>query len=344
MRTGPAGTTEPTRERVRSTIGQVGGYWRPLAALARLQEELGELAELLETDRVSEAGRSASELADLWIITTALADQFLGAVAEPDSRTLGRPADDTDPAPRGAEAPPRDLLAPLVTAAGRIARVVNYYDGPKTPRTFEGWISLEEAVAGFHRALADAARAHDVDLAKAVDAKLDAIPALDSGRFGEAEHDPSTAESLERFRAQASGSGAERLHLWGSPECSTDHAPSARAIATDLNSFTKAALWEGLDGYLICGPPFGSKAPLEQWLTRLLSDLAESDPAGGEPAIDPLDGAEPSRALEGLRPSAEPYLVFNGLRLLVSILDAPSSAGTFALLQARHPVDRAPAQ
>jgi NTP pyrophosphatase (non-canonical NTP hydrolase) len=95
--TGHANVNEPTRERVRAAMRQVGGYWRPLAAVARLQEELGELAELLMTctpdieqhaaDLAERwpselAEQCASELADLWIISTALADQFLGAVAD----------------------------------------------------------------------------------------------------------------------------------------------------------------------------------------------------------------------------------------------------------------------
>ncbi len=73
-----------TQEQVRTTLGAVGGYWRPLAAVARLLEELGELAEILMSP-TPDAGDLAEELADLWIITTALADQFLWDVAEPDS-------------------------------------------------------------------------------------------------------------------------------------------------------------------------------------------------------------------------------------------------------------------
>ncbi len=308
---------EPTRERVRSTIGQVGGYWRPLAAVARLQEELGELAELLalcgaDTERrpPADAAQLASELADLWIITTALSDQFLGAVAEPDSHLPRRP--------------PPDLLGALVAAAGPIARIVNYYDGPKIPRGFDGWISLSVAVAGFHRVLSDAARAHDVDLAKAVNAKLDAIPSLDSGRFASGAHDPSTAASRESRRGR----------LWGSPEWSSDDFSSnLDPIVADLTSFTKAAPWERLDGYVVRGPPLSSPALFEDWLAQLLAGLLACDPVSGQHAGCLSEGPER-------------HFSFNGLRLCASgfcsLYDANDShrspAGTLLLLH----VERSP--
>jgi NTP pyrophosphatase (non-canonical NTP hydrolase) len=367
MTTGKSGADEPTRgheptrERVRATIGQVGGYWRPLAAVVRLLEEIGELAELCEiapcSDVAGPAGRSTrdaeqlgSELADLWIITTALADQFLGTVAEPD--LAGRlPEDGTDQG-GGGRAASHELLSGIVAAAGRIARIVNYYDGPKTPRTFEGWIPLSEGVARFHRALADVARAHEVDLAKAVDAKLDAIPALDSGRFGAGRHDPSTAASLERCRALhaastelAAGPGrdaagadldVERARLWGSPEWSSESfTPNVQTIVADLTLFTKAAPWERLDGYVISGPAFASLALLDNWLARLLAAIVARDPmdahrtapADVHPAAAPLDGSERC-------------LTFNGLPLRVSAFsslygasDSDRLADTFLLLR-----------
>ena len=410
---------EPTRERVRATIGRVGGYWRPLAAVARLQEELGELAELslTQTDvgvtrsdvgvpsrsdvgvtqgdvgvpsrsdvgvtqgdvgvpprsdadmpprpdagatRDAEADLTspehiASELADLWIITTALADQFLGAVAEPGSHMDHQLGFDANKHPQGTPAAPRDLLGGLVAGAGRLARIVNYYDGPKTPRTFEGWISLGDAVADFHRALARAARALHVNLDRAVAGKLDAIPVLDSERFRAGGHDPSTAASLDSFRAtQAprSGSGIAPAgivpaRLWGSPRWSSeDPASSLDSIVADLVSFTKAAPWEGLSGYVISGPTFTTVTRLDDWLTHLLVEISARDPTHARLRADPEDGwvEDPKRCFS-----------FNGMPLLVSVVSPlhgasdsfrstsnehhspavhPSSGVTFALLQA----------
>jgi NTP pyrophosphatase (non-canonical NTP hydrolase) len=358
---GHSNEDEPTRERVRATVGQVGGYWRPLAAVVRLLEEIGELAELCEiapgSDVAGPSGRSTrdaeqlgSELADLWIITTALADQFLGAVAEPD--LAGRlPEDGTDQG--GGGRPAGEPLGGVVVAAGRIARIVNYYDGPKTPRAFEGWIPLSEAVAGFHRALADVAHAHDVDLAKAVDAKLDAIPALDFGRFRVGEHDPSTAASLEGFRAThaastepaAAGPGrdaagadldVERARLWGSPEWSSESFTSnVQTIVADLTLFTKAAPWERLDGYVISGPAFASLALLDNWLARLLAAIVARDqmdahrtaPADARPAAAPADGSERCLTFNGLPLRASAFSPLYGAS------DSDRLADTFLLLR-----------
>jgi hypothetical protein len=375
---GHSSAGEPTRERVRATIGQVGGYWRPLAAVARMQEELGELAELLppslsdpatttKPDMDVVAERCASELADLWIITTALADQFLGVVAEPDSHPGLRLGDRADRVvSREGQTVSCDLLSGLLAAAGRIARIVNYYDGPKTPRSFDGWISLSDAIAEFHRALADVAYAHGVRLAAAVSAKLDAIPTLDRGRFRAGVHEPSTAASLESFRAlHVADAGPNAARLWGSPTWSSESfASNVQAVVADLTSFTKAAAWERLDGYLVCGPTLTSIPSLDDWLERLLDETSERDPLAGRAAPDPVDGVDDQAS--GSSYGADRRFVFNGLRLSVAVYsplydvsaprrpppDAPhppagthhSPAATFVLLGVERAANGHPAQ
>jgi hypothetical protein len=352
----PAGG-EPTRERVRAVIGEVGGYWRPLAALARLLEELGELAELSALVRPDGPSPQvvdsrASELADLWIITTALADQFLADVAEPDSYAAR-------PAPSGAPAAdtrrPWEGLGELLVAAGTVARIVNYYDGPKTPRTFEGWVSLSDAVARFHRALADVAYAQEVDLALSVGATLDAIPAADAGRFGDGEHDdPSTAASLKRFRVVQDASSAShataRARLWGSPEWSpTSIASNVDALLAGLVSFTRAAAWERLDGYLVAGPSFASTELLEEWLARLLLEIAARDSTSEETRPTRMSAAGRELACVS---GAGRQLAFNGLCLSVAVFSPlyqssdprHSPSGTFALLSTQTPGRDASAQ
>ena len=135
----------------------------------------------------------------MWIITTALADQFLGAVAEPGS--LEKPA---------SSGTPGDQHGALVVCGGQIARIVNYYDGPKTPRSLDGWPSLSDAVAGLHLALGRVAHAHGVELGAAVADKLRAITVRDSRRFARAEHDPSTAPCLELSAQQQRTRGTRR--------------------------------------------------------------------------------------------------------------------------------------
>jgi NTP pyrophosphatase (non-canonical NTP hydrolase) len=256
-----------TQQRVRGAVAQVGGYWRPLAGVARLLEELGELTESLANPAPA-AGEFAAELADLWIITTALVDQFLGEAVEPGAHPQQTPATSYP-------------IGDLAVAAGQIARIVNYYDGPKTPRSVEGWPSLNDAVAEFHRVLATIAQTHDVDLWVAVNEKLDAIPARDDGRFEHREQDPSTAPSLESFRLIRTPVLAvqpAQARLWGAPVWTSPcFARNVEAIVPALTSFTRAAIPERLDAFVIAGPPFDSIESMSEWLERLLHELLLRD-------------------------------------------------------------------
>jgi NTP pyrophosphatase (non-canonical NTP hydrolase) len=301
-----------TQQLVRATMARVGGYWRPLAAVARLLEELGELAELL-VDPSPEREELASELADVWIITAALADQFLGAVAEPGSLE--------DPDSNGT---PDDQLGALVACAGQIARIVNYYDGPKTPRSLDGWPSLSDAVAELHRALARVARTHRVDLGAAVAGKLRAIAVRDSRRFARAEHDPSTAPCLEQFRGSAPnawGGGIGEARLWGAPAWSPQPlAANVAAIVPGLISFTRAAPREHLDGYVVSGPVLDSKQAPDEWALAVLNELVAQDPRRSARAAASIDdrAAEPPLATRGPL-----TIAFNGVPLAASVLSAP---------------------
>jgi NTP pyrophosphatase (non-canonical NTP hydrolase) len=293
-------------------MARVGGYWQPLAAVARLLEELGELAELLGGP-TPDREELASELADVWIITTALADQFLGVVAEPGSLE--------DP---NSSATPADQLAALVACAGQIARIVNYYDGPKTPRSLDGWPSLSDAVAELHRALVRLARARRVDLGAAVADKLRAIAVRDSRRFARAEHDPSTAPCLELFRAAATHAWDARIgaaRLWGAPAWSARPlAANVAAIVPTLISFTRAAPGEHLDGYVVSGPVLDSKQASDEWALAVLNELVAQDPRRSAQAAASIDdrAAEPPLATR-----APLTITFNGVSLAASVLSAP---------------------
>lgn len=297
---------------------RVGGYWRPLAGVARLLEELGELAESLAAP-TGAADALAGEMADLWIITTALADQFLGEVAEPGTLCPGGQA-------------PHDPLGELVAAAGLIARILNHYDGPKTPRSVAGWPSLEQAVAEFDRTLAHLARAQDVDLGAAVSRKLAEIPIRDSGRFERHERDPSTAACLDRFRLidrVSADFDPARARLWGSQVWFDGACSNLETIAWTLGSFTRAAARERLDAYVIAGPPCSSAGQLEKWVGELLGELEDRDPIG-ERALDEVLGGGTGALLE-----------FNGLPMIVAVFSPlypsgdprHSPSGTFLVLR-----------
>jgi NTP pyrophosphatase (non-canonical NTP hydrolase) len=303
----------PTQRRVREALMRVGGYWRPLAALARALEELGEVAELLLVPDPPGEGL-AEELADLWIITTALADQFLGDVADPGSRVLGAVGEQT--VLNQAE---RDPLAELVAAAGRMARIVNYYDGPKTPRSLAGWCSLGDAVAALHERLETLAGAHRLDLAAAVERKLDAIPARDGRRFASSAEDPSTAPCLQAFRwlkEPVLGLDPRDARVWGRTVSSPEPAAAELdEIAPVLASFAKAAIHERLEAFVLCVVACEPGATLAQRpngpLEALLSAIAARDPAGAS-------------GLPGSLPARPESFSFAGVALAVAQIEAPS--------------------
>ena len=154
-----------------------GGYWRPLAAVARLLEELGELSELLETSP------GATSSAASWPTCGSSRPRWPTS-----SWREVRGAGDA------ARRPPADL-GMLLAAAGPIARVVNHYDGPKVPRAGEPMPTLHGArsPASTRRCGPSPRRARSTSAA-AVRAKIEHIHARgDIERFGREGFDPSTA-------------------------------------------------------------------------------------------------------------------------------------------------------
>jgi hypothetical protein len=263
------------QRRVRETMIAAGGYWRPLAAVARLLEELGELAELLSTEPGSpDPAAVAGELADLWIITAALGDQFLAELPEPGAGAAG----------------PDPSFEALVTAAGPIARVVNHYDGPKVPRAGTAMPSLHGAVEDFQATLGSLAAARDVELGAAVGAKLEHLRERgDIERFGRDGFDPSTAAVLARVERRALPP-----RLWGAPDPApgADGESCARTIAGSLTMFAKAARAERLEGFVVEGPDPPGLAGRTAWLRTLVARFDQQGaPRGFELAGEPLTAA-----------------------------------------------------
>ena len=173
----------------------MGGYWSPSSAVARILEELGELAEVLGTIQNGFMDQPiAEELADLWIITTCLANQFCIFLPETERQRYSEPTASFDVSD----------LSLLFVQAGLIARIVNYYDGPKPPRSLEDWVPLAKAVRLFHAHLFWLADFFKVDLESAVDRKLSESAIRDRGRFN-SHFDPSAATCLDNFQAIVSG-------------------------------------------------------------------------------------------------------------------------------------------
>ncbi len=316
---------------MRRAIAGVGGYWQPLAGVARLLEELGEVADLLADEVQAQdapldrglGSRLEGELADLWIITTAIADQFLAHVAEPGSSAKKTAIAAADAVERATPAGPG--FRRLVVTAGQIARIVNYYDGPKQPRSRASMPSLADTVAAFHSALAAFASARAIDLAAAVAQKLAAIPTLDRGRFKASAHDPATAPALERFRAIAALPScpiAPGARLWAGPDWRhASLAANIDALMPGLISFSKAAIAERLEGFLICAPAITSADQLRRWRRRALAEIRARDPRA--------TNREPRGATADEGPDGR--FEFNGLAISVALFSPAFAAG-----DARH--------
>ncbi|HXD54049.1 MAG TPA: hypothetical protein VN618_04785 [Solirubrobacteraceae bacterium] len=287
----PPAPGNPTQRLVRETMLAAGGYWRPLAAVARLLEELGEISELLASD--SPAAELAGELADVWIITAALADQFLADVAEPGA----------------GESTPAGGPGALVQAAGPIARVVNHYDGPKVPRAGAELPSLAEAVASFHAVLGGLATEHGIELRSAVREKVDRIHARgDIERFGRDGFDPSTAPLLGAL-AEAVETGVLPSRLWAGPDLGAAAASAearGEAARETLTMFAKAARAERLQGYLVAGPEPAARSGEAAWLGALVESL---DPAGSVRSFE-LGGEPLSASAVVLPGDARVYALF----------------------------------
>jgi len=311
---------------VHELVEGVGGYWRPIAGVTRVMEELGELSE--ETESAGAEGDTAgiaNELADLWIISTAVANLF-NIEVEPFASRPGHQ--------------PRRELGRLVQHAGRMARIVNYYDGPKTPRSFEGWATLASVIRDFQAEVYLLAHAYELSLDQAIDRKISRTVHLDRGRFSTG-FNPSTSKTLEHFeqvRADSRCPFASTARLWGGPQWNTGK-PIGYNVDTQmpyLITFAKAAVPEGLDGFVI---ELGSPArPTFQRLVKQFGQLLR------------LLAARDSRPNPSFQHPVEvPGWQFSlyGMPMFVSVFSAlypahhPRHAprGTFVLLQPEESFD-----
>jgi NTP pyrophosphatase (non-canonical NTP hydrolase) len=254
---------------VATTIKWLGGYWKPQAAGMRLLEEISELSRALEG-----MGDVGEELADIKIITTCLANQFNLGLRQPTS-------------PRSVTNGPDSDLAHIVQCAGRIARIINYYDGPKAPRPTEQLEHLSAPILDLHRDLQVLAEAHGIDLGVEVAKKLEHTLSRDGQRFS-VSFDPATSEVLEAFSPTTKATSctfARAAKLWAGPRWNRARNVSYNCEITVpyLTRFARAANAEGLDGFIIA--PSTRKKPrtvieVGHTLRETLQSLSTLDPGG----------------------------------------------------------------
>ncbi len=238
------------RRRIRETVLTLGGYWRPLSAIARVLEELGELAELLASDTIDN-DRVTAELADLFIITTCIADQYCVTANE-----YARAINGIEPN-RQANGPiswSRAFLR-LSERAGELGRLVNALEGDKCPKPGEKPSTIATETARVHATLIEMFHLVDRELVTSVSKVLDMNLKRDKARF-KAHWDPTTALSLERFRplmAKTLCPFAQQAKIWGAPDYDEheDVETNVSRIAAVLARFCRVARSEELDGFVI---------------------------------------------------------------------------------------------
>jgi len=238
------------RQKIRETVLALGGYWSPLSAVARVLEELGELAELLSPDRIDN-DRMAAELADLFIITTCIADQYCVTVNE---HTRG--LNDSRPAVEAISGTswPR-MFYLLSERAGRLGRLVNALEGDKCPKPDEERPTIAAATASLQATLVEMFHLTGRELVASVSTALDMNIKRDKARF-KAHWDPTTALSLERFRPLIANTlcpFAQQAKVWGAPDYDEhmDVAHNISRIAPVLTRFCRIARSQALDGFVI---------------------------------------------------------------------------------------------
>lgn len=282
----PARLVKVLQGKVDASIRQLGGYWRPLSALARLMEELAELAELLQ-DEDFDREEMGGELADIFVISTCLANQYCAKLHE-EYVQLGHSSetnvlfDTMEPEKSAAVA-----LMKLVAQAGQVARILNHYEGDKKKKPTEKEQRLALEIARLHIALTALGKTIDIQLFDYVEAVLNKSLSRDKGRFG-ISHDPTTEPALDRFKEISSRTGcffAAEATVWGSYEWDEDKSIEENIDSSlpSLMRFTKCSEAERLDGFVleVRGADLGATMDdLSRTFTRVLKYLSAKDPAG----------------------------------------------------------------
>jgi YqcI/YcgG family len=283
---------------VHDSIGKVGGYWPPLAAVARLLEEIGELVEAL-SDAHPDVDAVGAELSDIWIISTCIANQFTVRIevdiAAWDSEGINV----------------RRALDRVIMSSGSLARIVNYYGGPKAPRNPDDLSSLQLVITHLQEAIRDTAVCLSLDLNNTIRQTLAQSISRDRQRF-DPSFDPSTAACLSQFQLVADSTQctfARAARVWGAPawDASRSIRHNVEILAPYFTRFCRAVPKEHTDGFVIVprwGP--GTLLSLGGRFRSLLRALC---------AVD----AMPNTCLEGNIDKPGWQFVFSGQRLFVSV-------------------------
>ncbi|BAC12775.1 hypothetical protein [Oceanobacillus iheyensis HTE831] len=232
-------------------IQKLGGYWRSISALARLQEEIGELAEIIieENPNVNEL---KEEIADIYIISTCLANQYLEKLQDV-YKKISIPTNTLELQKLNSDHSISNLFFQLQIQAGKIARIINHYDGDKIKKPTEKDRNLGWEVAYLHKYLFLLANHFQFNLFKSIDNVLKKSALRDKNRFS-LMYDPITTLSLKRYRDFINSSIGKitEQKLWGSFEWESNknYVNNIEKSIPSFIHFCKCVQIEGLDGYV----------------------------------------------------------------------------------------------
>jgi YqcI/YcgG family protein len=304
----------PLQQHVDDCIRQLGGYWRPLSAVARLVAGLGDLANAVGEIAQGEPqlSKCGNELADVFVISTCLANQYCIDLHKEYEKIGLNPFLDgliKQPAP---SLPVHEQLYRISWFAGDIGRIVNCYEGDTAMRPESLARSIGKPIANLHSSLFGLAATLRLNPLEHIIRVLEDSLGQDYGQL-EARYDPSAALSKSHFdniRNRVQCPYALEARLWGSPEwnpCDTMEDNLAHIIPS-FHRFTRIADSEGLDGYILevsgteCG---NSVANLSRLLFKILSYLSDVDPAE-------------DRAMQMTVEDPNWQFSFNGMRLFIA--------------------------
>lgn len=266
------------QQQIDNHIKKLGGYWRSISALARLNEEVGELGELLLQDRLN-IDEIGTEIADIFIISTCIANQYLNYLDE-EYTLIGAPVAIRELQNLQQPSPMKDRFILIAQRSGKIARIINHYEGDKPKKHSEKPMRLGHEIATLHRQLLFLAHDFDLNVFRYIDRVLAHSATRDKGRFN-ITHDPTTEASRTHFLKAMEHHYAQFLcnaKIWGSYEWDPEASlpDNLRHSLPSFIRFTKCAAPEGLDGYVFEFPVTADTPLFEHTIAYLAGDSAKT--------------------------------------------------------------------
>ncbi|TSB47224.1 MazG nucleotide pyrophosphohydrolase domain-containing protein [Alkalicoccobacillus porphyridii] len=249
-------TIRDYQELVDQSIRHLGGYWRTLSGMARVTEEIGELAELLLVEEANDED-VGGELADVFIITTCLANQFACDLTS-EYKKLGLSTEVQYIIHEQNDLPTAVNFQRLVQTTGQLARLLNHYDGDKKLKVTEKQMSVCSVIALVHQQLYTFAASLHTNVFDHVERTLKKNLERDRHRFA-LTSDPITEPTVERYlqlKTHSSSVFQQGSRYWGAKPWDVTQTlqENMERFSGSLRRFTVCSRIEGLDGFIIEAP------------------------------------------------------------------------------------------